>query len=162
MEGESDPLPDASGSMGGHSGSKLTDPDMAARFVAETGVCALSIAIGNEHIKTEGKSGTDFELLARIHQVVPTPLVIHGGTGFADADVPRAIDLGVAKFNVGSVMKRLHLDSVRETMLSLPERPNFQELVGSHKPADFLEVAKVRVKDEVARRLVVYRSMDKA
>ena len=147
--------------MGGHTGARLTDPEDAARYVAETGVCALSIAVGNEHIKIEGASGTDFELLARIHDAVPVPLVIHGGTGFADADVPRAIELGVAKFNVGSVMKRLYLDSVREAMLSLIDKPNFQELVGSHKPADFLEQAKIRIKNEIMRRLVIYGSVDK-
>lgn len=162
VEGESDPLPDASGTMGEHAGSRKTDPEEAARYVAETGVCALSIAIGNEHIKTDGASGTDFELLSKIHDAVPLPLVIHGGTGFADADVARAIELGVAKFNVGSIMKKLYLESVRNTMLSLPEKPDFQEMVGSHKKADFLEVAKNRVKDEVKRRLAIYRSANKA
>lgn len=162
VECESDPLPDASGTMGEHSGARKTDPEEAARFIAETGACALSIAIGNEHIRTDGESGTDFELLSRIHDAVPVPLVIHGGTGFADADVPRAIELGVAKFNVGSIMKKLYLESVRDTMLSLPEKPNFQELVGSHKSADFLEVAKNRVKNEVKRRIAVYGSAGKA
>ena len=68
VEGECGTLPDASGSMGGHSSHKLTDPDEAACFVTETGVCSLSIAIGNEHIKTNGKSGINFDLLARIQK----------------------------------------------------------------------------------------------
>ena len=33
VEGESDPLPDASGTMGEHSGTKCTDPSEAARYV---------------------------------------------------------------------------------------------------------------------------------
>jgi ketose-bisphosphate aldolase len=162
VEGETDPLPDASGTMGGHAGNKLTDPEEAAKYVAETGVCALSIAVGNEHIKTEGESSIDFELLGRICDAVPVPLVIHGGTGFPDGDVRRAIELGVAKFNVGSVIKRLYLESVRDTTLLLPTKPSFQELVGSHKPGDFLEIAKNRVKNEVKRRLAVYGSTGKA
>jgi ketose-bisphosphate aldolase len=162
VEGESDPLPDASGMMGEPGGSSMTDPGEAARFVAETGVCTLSVAIGNEHIKTEGQSGTDFGLLARIHEAVPLPLVIHGGTGFADSDATRAIELGVAKFNVGSVMKRMFLQSLQQSTLCLDTNPNFQELIGSHKPADVLEVAKNCVKDEVKRRLAVYRSVGKA
>lgn len=162
VEGESDPLPDASGAMGEHTGSKKTDPEEAARYVEETGVCALSIAIGNEHIKTDGASGTDFDLLARIHKAVKVPLVVHGGTGFPDTDVPRAIELGVAKFNVGSIMKKIYLESVRDSMTSLPEKLDIHEIVGSHKQADFLEVAKNRVKDEVKRRIAVYGSADKA
>ncbi|MCL5104760.1 MAG: class II fructose-bisphosphate aldolase [Armatimonadetes bacterium] len=162
VEGECDPLPDASGTMGEHAGSRKTDPNDAARFVAETGVRALSIAIGNEHIQTESKSAIDFDLLERLQKTVPVPLVIHGGTGFPDDCVQRAIELGVAKFNVGSIMKKLYLESVRDSMLSLTDRLDFQQLVGSHKPADFLEVAKNAVKDEVKRRLVVYNSAGKA
>lgn len=162
VEGECDPLPDASGYMGEHGGSRMTDPEDASRFVEETGICALSISIGNEHIKTDGKSSTDFELLSRINQKVSVPLVLHGGTGFADADVPRAIELGVAKFNIGSIMKKLYLESVCEIMISLPDKPDFQELVGSHKYGDFLQIAKQRVKAEVKRRIAVYKSADKA
>ncbi len=162
VEGECDPLPDASASMAEHAGSKKTDPDTAARFVAETGVCALSIAIGNEHIQTEGKSAIDFDRLAVLGKTVGVPLVIHGGTGFPDDCVKRAIDLGIAKFNVGSIMKKLYLESIRSQMLSLSDRPDFQTLVGSRKPGDVLEVAKSAVKDEIERRMVVYRSEGKA
>lgn len=162
VEGECDPLPDASGTMGGHSGSKLTDPDQAACYVAESGVCALSVAIGNEHIQTECESVIDFELLARLHEAVPVPLVVHGGSGFPDSAVPQAIKLGVAKFNVGSVLKQLYLESIRESILTLPDKPNFQELVGSRKDGDFLQQAKLRVKKEIIRRMMVYGSAGKA
>jgi fructose/tagatose bisphosphate aldolase len=161
VEGECDPLPDASGFLGEHAGSQKTDPEQAARFVTETGVCALSVAIGNEHIKTEGKAEIDFELLARIHAAVSVPLVIHGGTGFPDEAVSRAISLGVAKFNVGSVMKKLYLESVCHTMHHLPARPDFQELVGSRKAGDFLRIAGEVVKAEIKRRMVVYQSAGK-
>jgi fructose-bisphosphate aldolase class II len=161
VEGECDPLPDASGMMGGHTGSRLTDPETAARYVAETGVRALSIAIGNEHIRIEGEASIDFELLARIRDAVPVPLVIHGGTGFADSAVRRAIELGVAKFNVGSVLKNTYLRSAREAISSLPEKPNFQELVGSRKPGDFLWRARQQVKREIMRRMRIYGSAGK-
>jgi ketose-bisphosphate aldolase len=162
VEGECDPLPDASGTMGEHAGSKMTHPHEALRFVTETGICALSVAIGNEHIQTEGKSAIDFDLLGRLQKSVPLPLVIHGGTGFPDDCVARAIELGVAKFNVGSILKKLYLESIHKSMLSLTDRPDFQELVGSHKCADFMNVAKCVVKDEVKRRLIVYQSVGKA
>lgn len=161
-EGECNPLPDASGTMDDHSGSKLTDPDEAAQFVKETGVAALSVAIGNEHIRIQGESAIDFDLLARIQVAVDVPLVIHGGTGFPDSAVPRAIELGVAKINVGSILKQLYLDGVRQSMLSLPDIPNFQELVGSRKETDFLVQAKLAVKNEVIRRMRIYGSAGKA
>lgn len=162
VEGECDPLPDASGTMGEHAGSRKSDPEDARRFVNETCVCALSIAIGNEHIRTDGKSAIDFDLLGRLQNAVSVPLVIHGGTGFPDDCVQRAIELGVAKFNVGSIMKKMYLESVRDSMFLLPDCPDFQQLVGSRKHTDFLEVAKNAVKLEVKRRMAVYGSTGKA
>ncbi len=161
-EGECDPLPDASGTMGQQAGSKLTDPDEAAEFVRDTGVAALSVAIGNEHIRTQGESAIDFDLLGRIRDAVDIPLVIHGGTGFPDSAVPRAIELGVAKMNVGSILKQVYLESIRHSAMSLPDKPNFQELIGSRKAGDILVQAKARVRAEVIRRMNVYGSAGKA
>ncbi len=42
-------LPDGSGELGGEVGH-MTDPDEAARFVAETGVDTLAVSVGNIHI----------------------------------------------------------------------------------------------------------------
>jgi len=55
VEAESGALPDGSGELGGEI-SRLTDPGEAARFVAETGVDALAVSIGNVHILLEGRS----------------------------------------------------------------------------------------------------------
>lgn len=162
VEGECDPLPDASGTTGAHSGAKKTDPEEASRYVNNTGVDALSVAIGNEHIQTEGKSSIDFDFLARIRDAVPVPLVIHGGTGYPDDAVRLSIELGVAKFNVGSVLKRIFLNKIRESIARLPEKANFQEAIGSRKPGDILQSGKEAAKVEVMRRMVVYGSKDKA
>jgi fructose-bisphosphate aldolase class II len=162
VEGECDPLPDASGTMGEHSGSKVTDPQAAAEFVKATGVCALSVAVGNEHIRADGTSAIDMGLLAQIHEAVPVPLVIHGGTGFPDDAVAEAIQWGVAKFNVGSVLKKLYIESIRSLAQSLPTDMDVHAVVGSHKAEDILEKAKNAVKAEVARRMAVYGSKGKA
>ena len=158
VEGECDPLPDASGATGAHAPPRLTEPAEAARYVAETGVCALSISVGNEHIRTTGESGIDLERLVCIREAVAVPLVIHGGTGFPDSAVQDAIRLGVAKFNVGTVLKRLFHEGVREGVLSLPEKIDFQEVVGSRKHGDVIRHAMERVGSEVARRMAVYGS----
>ena len=43
-----------------------TDPDEAARFVAETGVGALAVAVGSSHAMTERVAAIDLELVARL------------------------------------------------------------------------------------------------
>jgi len=162
VEGELGRLPDASGTLGGPAEGVLTDPDEAARYVAETRVDALSISIGNVHVLTEGRAEIDFNHLARLHQAVKVPLVVHGGTGFPDEAVPRAVELGVAKFNVGTALKQAFLAGVREGLADLPPRVNVHQVVGSRKPGDFLERGKARMKAEVIRRMAVYGSAGKA
>jgi ketose-bisphosphate aldolase len=157
-EGELGRLADASGALGSPGESSLTDPDEAARYVAETGIDALSVSIGNVHVMTRGEAEVDFERLGRIHQAVSVPLVIHGGSGFPDRAVPRAIELGVAKFNVGTVLRRVFLERLRESVGGLPAEVNLQEALGSRKPGDLLQPAKEAVKAEVKRRLAVYGS----
>lgn len=161
VEGECDRLPDASGAMGGSGHTSVTDPDLAVRYVEETGVDALSVSIGNVHILTEGKATIDFELLAKLRDAVPVPLVVHGGTGFPDDAVRRAIELGVAKFNIGTIMKKVYLEAIRGAVAELPAKADVQAIVGSRKSGDILEVAKGRVKEEVKRRMFVYGSADR-
>jgi ketose-bisphosphate aldolase len=84
----------------------LTDPDVAAQFVAATGADALAVAVGNVHgIPTEPVA-LDLDRLARIAERVAVPLVLHGASGLPDADVQAAIALGVAKLNVNTELRR--------------------------------------------------------
>ena len=162
VEGEVGRLADASASPGGAAQSELTDPDDAARYVAETGVDALSVSIGNVHIMADGEAHIDLERLVRLRVAVGVPLVIHGGTGFPASAVPRAVELGVAKFNVGTILKQLFLDGIREAVGALPPQVNIQEVIGSRRAGDLLQGAKERVKAEVMRRMILYGSAGKA
>lgn len=80
----------------------LTDPGMAREFVGETGVDALAVSIGNAHGAYTRLPNLDFERLAALHSKVPVPLVLHGGSGTPEADLRRAISLGIAKVNVAT------------------------------------------------------------
>ena len=145
-------MPDAAGEMGGAAGH-LTDPDLAARFVDETGIDALAVSVGNVHTLTHGKASVDWARLATIYHAVPLPLVIHGGTGFPDEVVPQAIALGVAKFNYGTVLKRAFLEGVTAAVHSLPAEIGYHQVVGSRKEADVLQQGKVRMRHEVRHRI---------
>ena len=162
VEGEVGRLPDASGALGGPAESALTDPEEAARYVEETAVDALAVSIGNVHIMTEGDARIDFEHLARLREAVSVPLVVHGGSGFPDSAVPRAVALGVAKFNVGTVLKQAFLKGLQEAVAALPRKTDLQRVIGSRTAGDLLQRAKQRVKAEVSRRIMVYGSAGKA
>ena len=51
--------------------------------------------------------------LAKIHQLVEIPLVLHGGSGTPDEDIKKAISLVIAKVNVASEFVRAIRESLR-------------------------------------------------
>ncbi|NLG51059.1 MAG: class II fructose-bisphosphate aldolase [Chloroflexi bacterium] len=78
----------------------FTDPAVAERFVEETGVDALAVAIGTAHGVYKAAPQLDLELLAEIKRRVSVPLVLHGGSGLSEEQFRAAIAGGIAKVNV--------------------------------------------------------------
>ena len=144
------------------SATKKNDLSQFIRYVKETGIDAFSISIGNVHFLTKGKAKIDFDLLTRFKQAVKIPFVLHGGTGFPDEAVPKVIKLGVAKFNVGTILKQIFWSTIRETVDNLPSAINVHEVIGSRKTTDLLEKAKNKITSEVQRLMGVYGSAGKA
>jgi ketose-bisphosphate aldolase len=118
VEAEIGELPTAG--AGGNLLSKgaKTDPAEALRFVQATGVDALAVAIGNVHVLEGRKSRLDFELLAELRRVIPVPLVLHGGTGIDPDELRKAIRAGVCKINVGTVLRRRFINSLKRYYLA--------------------------------------------
>jgi ketose-bisphosphate aldolase len=133
--------------------SALTDPDEAAAFVAATGVDALAVSFGNVHTLEGAQATIDLNRLAAVRARVGVPLVAHGGTAFPAQDVPGAIERGVAKFNVGTILKRSYLDALRGAVGNVSEMSSPHDLIGSHGAEDLLEVGKANV-IEVVRMLI--------
>ena len=80
----------------------FTDPEMAERFVAETGADLLAVAIGNAHGLYAGEPQIDLDLLGEIRERVSIPLVLHGGTGLSEKQFRAAIAGGIAKINIAT------------------------------------------------------------
>ncbi|MHB9023775.1 MAG: class II fructose-bisphosphate aldolase [Armatimonadota bacterium] len=100
-------------SVEGLGASTLTDPEEAAAYLADTGVDALAISIGNAHGQYTRLPRLDFDRLAILRQAINVPLVLHGGSGTPEADLQRAISLGIAKVNVATEL----LTSVRQSLM---------------------------------------------
>lgn len=93
-----------------------TDPEEAARFVAETGIDSLAVAIGTAHGFYKGKPKLAFDRLAQLRDAVSIPLVLHGSSGVPDEDVRRAITLGVCKVNFATELRVAYTQAVRECL----------------------------------------------
>jgi len=132
-----------------------SEPDAAAAYVEATQVDCLSVWFGNEHGRESAR--LDLDRRAAIHRLVDVPLVVHGGSGFPHEAVRPAIERGVAKFNVGTVLKRSFLSG-----LSAPDIGDWHAQAGSRGPDDVLGIAAARVVDVVRHRLRVYGSHERA
>ncbi|MEA4906882.1 MAG: class II fructose-bisphosphate aldolase [Anaerolineaceae bacterium] len=82
--------------------SNLTEPEDAARYVEETVIDSLAVAIGTAHGKYIGTPYIDFERLEKIRKVVDIPLVLHGGSSTGDENLGRASRSGISKINIAT------------------------------------------------------------
>ena len=73
-----------------------TDPEQAVDFVQRTHADALAIAVGTAHGAYRLPPKLDFARIEAIAARIPTPLVLHGGSGLADDDFRRAIACGIS------------------------------------------------------------------
>ncbi|MCP2167370.1 class II fructose-bisphosphate aldolase [Goodfellowiella coeruleoviolacea] len=94
----------------------LTDPGQAAEFVAETGVDALAVAVGNVHGFSAHPVRLDLDRLAAIRDRVDVPLVLHGASGVPAAQLRGAVDRGVAKVNVNAELRRAYLRATADAL----------------------------------------------
>lgn len=162
VEAELGNLPDAAHGTIDDSEASLTDPEQAAAFVDATGVDCLAVSVGNVHLLAHGSAAIDLDRLRAVHERVPVPLVIHGGTGFPPDAIAPAIAAGVAKFNVGTVLRTAFLHGLTGAVDALPAEPDVHAVIGSHGPADVLEAGKAPMVEAVRDLIRHYGSSGRA
>ena len=131
--------------------SSLTDPKLAAHFVAATRVDLLSVSVGNVHILIDGERELDLERLAEIRRWTHTPLGLHGGTGIAANSLGEAIRLGVTKVAYGTYLKQRYLAAVRKALGNTEINPH--KLLGMGGLEDVLVAGRWAVRDAVLERI---------
>lgn len=94
------------------SDAAYTKPEDAFRFVSETGVDALAVAIGTTHGQYKSKAKINYELLEVLQaNLKDVGLVLHGGTGVSDEDMKRCAQ-GMKKINVGTELNKSYIEEV--------------------------------------------------
>ena len=106
------------GSVGGkeddhEAENAYTDPNDAARFVAETGIKFLAIAIGTAHGVYSGTPVLDIERLKEIRKKVDIPLVLHGASGLSVETVRACVAEGICKVNFATELRIAYSDGVK-------------------------------------------------
>lgn len=93
--------------------SAYTQPEEAKRFVEETGVHALAIAIGSAHGFYKDTPQLQMDLLSRIHEATPAALVLHGSSGIPDDQIREAIRRGISKVNLATETKNTFMKKLQ-------------------------------------------------
>nr|WP_300144056.1 class II fructose-bisphosphate aldolase [Propionicimonas sp.] len=143
-------LGEVGGKDGVHAPGVRTDPDDAARFVADTGVDLLAVAVGSSHAMTTRDATLDLELISRLAGAVPVPLVLHGSSGVSDEAMLAAIRAGMTKINVSTHLNKVYTDQARATLEAQPRLVDTRKWTGPANEA---------MSNEVARLLTHYQGL---
>ncbi len=152
----------------------LTDPAEAARFVAETKVDALAVAIGTSHGAYKFTRKPDGEVLAmtrieEIHKKIPnTHLVMHGSSsvpqelqdiinkyggsirqtyGVPVEEIQRGIKHGVRKINVDTDNRLAITGAIRKVFFETPDK---------FDPRDYLKPARDAMREVCKARMIAF------
>jgi fructose-bisphosphate aldolase class II/tagatose 1,6-diphosphate aldolase GatY/KbaY len=91
----------------------FTEPDDAKRFVEETGVDALAVAIGSAHGFYTDVPKLDLDRLSEIRKVTNAALVLHGASGIPNDVLRDAIKRGICKINLATEIKNIFMKTLK-------------------------------------------------
>ncbi len=113
----------------------FTDPAEAERFVEETGVDALAVAVGTAHGQYKGDPKLDFDRLEKISSRVSCPLVLHGSSGVSDESITKAIARGVRKVNIDTNIREAFVGAMRRVLDNDPKEIDPRKVLGPAREA---------------------------
>lgn len=128
-----------------------TDPEQARDFATRTGVDALAIAVGTAHGHYKAKPKLDFARIEKIASIIPTPLVLHGGSGLTDADFKETIARGISKVNIFTDINCAGADAAKEALAN-----------GKSALTDLIPGEVVAIEAAVAEKMRLFGSTGKA
>lgn len=126
--------------------AELSDPDTTARFVADTGVDAVAVAVGTLHRMEKQGSHLDIPLLRAIQEKVSVPLVIHGSSGLLDEEFKAMCATHVCKVNIGTVLRMAFDKGLRRALADAPD---------NYVTTELLPVPMQYVRDKVDEKLAL-------
>jgi len=131
----------------------MTEPEEGLRFVQDTGVDSLAVAVGSVHRMKTKEAKLDQERIRKIAQLVKIPLVLHGSSGVMDDEMRKGIKEGLCKINVATQLNMAFVEGMRKALKEKPEEVD---------PRKILEVSKRLLKEVVKDRIRVFGCAGKA
>ena len=157
VEGELGHVPGLEGSSVHEDAEKeypYTGVDEACRFVKETGIDALAVAIGTIHGEYRSEPRLNFDRLEELYRNLKVPMVLHGGSGLSGGDFRKCISLGIRKINVFTEMVLEPGIAVRERLESEPS--------WKMSYTDLMPMSVQAMKNVVVRNMEIFGSTGRA
>ncbi|MCF6465022.1 fructose-1,6-bisphosphate aldolase, class II [Clostridium sp. Cult2] len=123
----------------------FTDPDEAKRFVDETGVDYLAIAVGTAHGVYKGEPKLDFDRIKTIKEMLNIPLVLHGSSGVPKEAIEKAVSLGINKINIDTDLRMAFSNAIKDFLKKNPDNIDPRKILAPAKNA-MKEVIKEKMK----------------
>lgn len=99
-----------------HEQQGFTQPAEAAKFVNETGIDALAVAVGTAHGFYKEEPTLQLELLSEIAAATSATLVLHGGSGVPEDQLKKAISRGICKVNLATEIKNIFMKTLQREL----------------------------------------------
>jgi fructose-bisphosphate aldolase class II len=128
-------LGEIGGKDGVHAPGVRTKPSEASSFVEQTGVDGLAVAVGSSHAMVEKVAELDFQLIKELASAVPVPLVLHGSSGVAVADLQKAVAAGIRKINIGTEFNSVMTSSIKNEFEAHPNLVDPRKYLGPARQA---------------------------
>ena len=127
--------------------ANFTPVEKAVEFIDKTGADSLAISIGNGHGQYIATPKLDFDRIKKIKEAVPeVPLVMHGSSDIPDAQIQKAVTLGMSKFNIFTEYDRAFYRGFYKVINDNTERAYmFQSLMKTKEAAKDLLRGKIRL-----------------
>jgi fructose-bisphosphate aldolase class II len=150
IEGEVGAIGEALGRKG-----ILTDSLEAERFISETGVDSLAVAVGNLHgVRLKGVNPKlDLKRLKEIKRRVGSfPLVLHGGSGTPKKDTKEVVKSGIVKVNINTDLRLAYTRALKKALKKKPRE---------NTPYKYLPAVVVEVQKVVEEKIKLFGSVNK-
>ncbi|MGO1468516.1 MAG: class II fructose-1,6-bisphosphate aldolase [Tissierella sp.] len=130
----------------------FTNPVEAKRFVEETGVDYLAIAVGTAHGVYQGEPKIDYDRIKKIRNTVDVPLVLHGSSGVSEESLKKAVECGICKINIDTDIRASFARAVKEYIKENPDQID---------PRKILKPATESMKKTIMEKMKIFGSVNK-
>jgi len=135
----------------------LTEPKKAKEFQELTGVDSLAVAIGTRHGHYKGQCRLDFPRLARIMELCPFPIVIHGCSDLPPDELKKIISYNPSKMNISTELKHAYLDAYKK-YIDCSHKKYSEKNIYEYEPLNAIRLVKDSIKDLVSSYIDIFGS----